>query len=75
MPSIDISIAKGRTPQQIRNLIDAVHKAAVDTVDAVDENIVIVVREIEHEHYSRGNLTIKESRSGLDNTAKPAHKK
>lgn len=75
MPSINISIAKGRTPQQIRNLIDAVHKAAVDTVDAVDENIVIVVREIEHEHYSRGNLTIKESRSGLGNTAEPAEQK
>lgn len=73
MPSIAISIAKGRTPQQIRNLIDAVHKAAVDTVDAVDENVVIVVQEIEHEHYSRGNLTIKESRAGLGNTAESAN--
>ena len=73
MPSIAISIAKGRTPQQIRNLIDAVHKAAVDTVDAVDENVVIVVSEIEHEHYSRGNLTIKESRAGLGNTAESAN--
>ena len=73
MPSIAISIAKGRTPQQIRNLIDAVHKAAVDTVDAVDENVVIVVQEIEHEHCSRGNLTIKESRAGLGNTAESAN--
>ena len=75
MPSIAISIAKGRTPQQIRNLIDDVHKAAVDTVDAVDENVVIVVQEIEHEHYSRGTLTIKESRAGLDNTAESANQK
>lgn len=75
MPSIAISIAKGRTPQQIRNLIDAVHKAAVDTVDAVDENVVIVVSEIEHAHYSRGNLTIKESRAGLGNTAETANQK
>ena len=75
MPSIAISIAKGRTPQQIRNLIDAVHKAAVDTVDAVDENVVIVVSEIEHAHYSRGNLTIKEWRAGLGNTAETANQK
>lgn len=75
MPSIAISIAKGRTLQQIRNLIDDVHKAAVDTVDAVDENVVIVVQEIEHEHYSRGNLIIKESRAGLDNTAESANQK
>lgn len=75
MPSISISIAKGRTPQQIRNLIDAVHKAAVHTVDAVDENIVVIVREIEHEHYSRGNRTIKESRAGLGNTSESANSK
>ena len=56
-------------------MIDAVHKAAVDTVDAVDENVVIVVSEIEHEHYSRGNLTIKESRAGLGNTAETANQK
>lgn len=73
MPSIDISIARGRSPQQIRNLIEAVHQAAVGTVDALDENVVIMVREIEPEYYSRGNVTVQESRSGFGNPADPVN--
>ncbi|QRQ78161.1 tautomerase family protein [Glutamicibacter protophormiae] len=60
MPLIDISIAAGRTPQQLRALIDAVHRAAEDTVDAAPENITVIVREVQHEHWSRSNLTIAE---------------
>lgn len=62
MPLIDISIAKGRSEQQLRSFITAVHQAAVDTVDAADENITVIVREVEHEHWSRGNQTIAERR-------------
>ncbi len=60
MPLIDISIAAGRSPQQLRALIDAVHRAAEDTVDAAPENITVIVREVQHEHWSRSNLTIAE---------------
>lgn len=60
MPLIDISIARGRTPQQLRAFIDAVHRAAEDTVDAAPENITVIVREVEHEHWSRTNKTIAE---------------
>ncbi|PPF75543.1 hypothetical protein C5E10_11000 [Pseudoclavibacter sp. RFBG4] len=60
MPLIDISIAKGRTPEQLRALIDGVHRVAEETVGAAPENITVVIREIEHEHWSRGNTTIAE---------------
>ncbi|MFT4232667.1 MAG: tautomerase family protein [Leucobacter sp.] len=60
MPLIDISIARGRTPEQLRALIDAVHRAAEDTVDAAPENITVIVREIEPEHWSRTNQTVAE---------------
>lgn len=60
MPLIDISIAKGRTPEQLRALIDGVHRVTEETVGAAPENITVVVREIEHEHWSRGNTTIAE---------------
>lgn len=60
MPLIDVSIAKGRSEQQLRNLIDALHRAAEETVDAAPENITVIVREIEHEHWSRSNITIAE---------------
>lgn len=60
MPLIDISIAKGRSPEQLRAFIDGVHRVAVDTVNATDENITVIVREVEHEHWSRSNTTIAE---------------
>ncbi|GAA3302372.1 MULTISPECIES: tautomerase family protein [Glutamicibacter] len=60
MPLIDVSIAKGRSPQQLRALISALHQAAENTVDAAPENITVIVREIEHEHWSRTNQTIAE---------------
>ncbi|MBF4548742.1 hypothetical protein C5E07_11745 [Pseudoclavibacter sp. RFBJ3] len=63
MPLIDISIAKGRTPEQLRALIDGVHRVAEETVGAAPENITVVIREIEHEHWSRGNTTIAERAS------------
>ncbi|WP_053382913.1 tautomerase family protein [Leucobacter celer] len=64
MPLIDISIARGRTPEQLRALIGAVHRAAERTVDAAPENITVLVREVEHEHWSRTNQTIAERLAG-----------
>ncbi len=63
MPLIDVSIAKGRSPQQLRALIDALHRAAEDTVNAASENVTVIVREVEHEHWSRSNRTIAERTS------------
>lgn len=60
MPLIDISIAKGRTPEQLRALIDGVHRVAEETVGAASENITVLVREIEPAHWSRSNQTISE---------------
>ncbi|MDQ4489956.1 tautomerase family protein [Sinomonas sp. ASV486] len=60
MPLIDVSIARGRTPEELRAFIDALHQAAESTVGALPENTTVIVREIEHEHWSRGNQTIAE---------------
>lgn len=60
MPLIDISIAAGRSPEQLRALIDGVHKVAEQTVDAAPENITVIVREVPHDLWSRTNVTIAE---------------
>ena len=67
MPLIDISIAKGRTPEQLREFMDAVHRAAEETVNAAPENITVVIREIEHEHWARSNVTIAERNAAANN--------
>jgi 4-oxalocrotonate tautomerase len=60
LPLIEVSIARGRTPEQLRSLISALHRAAEDSVGAAPENTTVIVREIEHEHWSRGDQTIAE---------------
>ena len=60
MPLIEVSIARGRSPEQLRSLINELHQAAEKAVGAVPENTTVIIREIEHEHWSRGNQTIAE---------------
>ena len=60
MPLIEVSIARGRTAEQLRALIAGLHRAAEDAVGAVTDNTTVIIREIEHEHWSRGNQTIAE---------------
>ena len=60
MPLIEVSIARGRSAEQLRSLIDELHHAAEKAVGAVPENTTVIIREIEHEHWSRGNQTIAE---------------
>jgi len=60
LPLIEVSIARGRTPEQLRSLIGELHGAAENAVGAAPENTTVIVREIEHEHWSRGNQTIAE---------------
>lgn len=64
MPLIDVSIAAGRTPDQLRALIAALHRAAEETMNATPENTTVIVREVPHEHWSRGNTTIAERNAG-----------
>lgn len=67
MPLIDVSIARGRTPAQLRALIHALHAAAEATVDAAPENITVIVREVEREHWARTDTTVAERDSATGN--------
>ncbi|MBT2553903.1 tautomerase family protein [Arthrobacter sp. ISL-5] len=69
MPLIEVSIARGRTPEQLRSLISELHLAAERSVGAAPENTTVIVREIEHEHWSRGNQTIAERNAGAQEAA------
>lgn len=60
MPLIDISIARGRSPEQLRAFMAAVEAAAVETVGATPENITVIVREVERAHWARTGVTIAE---------------
>lgn len=60
MPLIDVSIARGRTPEQLRSLISALHRAAEESVGALPENTTVIIREVSTEHWSKADQTIAE---------------
>lgn len=73
MPLIEVSIARGRTPEQLRSLIAELHRAAESSVGAAPENTTVIIREIEHEHWSRGNQTIAERNAAAQEAAPNQH--
>ncbi|MCG2623884.1 4-oxalocrotonate tautomerase family protein [Arthrobacter sp. I2-34] len=60
MPLIDVSIAEGRTPQQLRALVSALHRAAEESVGALPENTTVIIREVPATHWSKADQTIAE---------------
>ncbi|WP_020659945.1 tautomerase family protein [Amycolatopsis benzoatilytica] len=64
MPNVEISLAEGRTEQQIRDLISAVHEAVLATAGTRPEHIRVLVREVPQTHWATGNLTIAEMKTG-----------
>lgn len=60
MPLIDVSIAEGRSPEQLRDLVSALHRAAEESVGALPENTTVIIREVPTSHWSKANQTIAE---------------
>jgi 4-oxalocrotonate tautomerase len=64
MPLVEVTLVEGRSAEQLRSLITAVTRAVVDTVDAPQESVRVVVREIPATHWAAGDVTIAERRAG-----------
>jgi 4-oxalocrotonate tautomerase len=60
MPLIEISIAEGRSPDQLRRLMHEVHDAAVRTVHALPQNIHVIVRQVPRDAWASNDTTIAE---------------
>lgn len=66
MPLIDVSIAEGRSPEQLRALVSALHSAAEESVGAVPENTTVIIREVPTTHWSKADRTIAERNSVVE---------
>ncbi len=62
MPLIQVSIAQGRRPEQIRAMIAGVTSAVADSLDAPVESIRVIVNEIPLTHWGSGTQTLAEKR-------------
>jgi 4-oxalocrotonate tautomerase len=70
MPFIEVTLVEGRSPEQLRALIGALTRAAVDAVDAPAESVRVVVREIPATHWAAGDVTIAERRGSNPSPAR-----
>ena len=60
MPLIEVTLAEGRSPEQIRTMMHEVHEAVLRTVDTRSQHIRVIVREVPRTHWATGDLTLHE---------------
>ena len=60
MPLIEVTLAEGRAPEQIRTMIHEVHQAVLRTANTRTEHIRVVVREVPRSHWATADLTLAE---------------
>ena len=56
MPIVSVKIARGRTVDQKRALVDAVTKAVVSTLDVKPEWVTVLIEEFERENWATGGV-------------------
>lgn len=60
MPNVEVTLAEGRSADQIRRLIHEVHDAVLRTADTRPEHIRVIVREVPRAHWATGDQTLIE---------------
>lgn len=63
MPLIQVTLARGRSPEQLRALGEALTAAAVEAVGAAPETVRVVLTECETEHWFVGGQSLAELRA------------
>jgi 4-oxalocrotonate tautomerase len=67
MPLIDVSLAEGRSPAMVRELIDALTDAAVASLGAPRETVRVIIRPVSLDHWANGGVTLREKRAASSN--------
>jgi 4-oxalocrotonate tautomerase len=62
VPLVEITLAAGRSPTQLRALIHEVHEAVVHALGSDPASVRVLVRELPAEHWAAGDVTLAERR-------------
>jgi len=62
MPSIQITMLKGRTVDQKRRLVERVTDAVAEEAQTPKEGVVVTIIEVEHEDYARGGVLMADKK-------------
>jgi 4-oxalocrotonate tautomerase len=60
VPLVEVTLAEGRTPDQLRALLRELHDAVVRAVDAPPDSVRVIIREVPATHWSAGGVTLAE---------------
>jgi 4-oxalocrotonate tautomerase len=60
MPLVEVTLAAGRSGDQICAMMHEVHEAVLRTVNTQPEHIRVIVREVPRTHWATGDITIAE---------------
>ena len=60
MPFITVKMLKGRNQDQKRQLVQAITDAMVDICDAKPDGTMVVIEEVEKDHWSHGGVLISD---------------
>ena len=60
MPLVEVTLAEGRSADQVRAMMREVHEAVLRTVDTKSQHIRVIVREVPRTHWATGDLTLSE---------------
>jgi 4-oxalocrotonate tautomerase len=60
VPNVEVTLAEGRSAEQIRRLMRDVHDAVLRTADTRSEHIRVIVREVPRDHWATGDVTLTE---------------
>ena len=62
MPLIQITLAEGRTPKQLRELIHGVTEVAIETANASRDTVTVIVTEVAADLWANAGITVQERR-------------
>ncbi|MGV1034314.1 MAG: tautomerase family protein [Microbacteriaceae bacterium] len=63
MPIIQVSIAAGRAPERVRDMMRKVAETVAETLDAPLDTIKVLVTEVPLTHWQSGTVTLAEKRA------------
>jgi len=63
MPLVEVTLAQGRSPEQLRAMISEVTDAVSRTVAAPKDAVRVIIREIPATHWAAGDVTLAERRA------------
>jgi 4-oxalocrotonate tautomerase len=63
MPFVEVTLAAGRSPEQLRLLISRLTEAVVESIGARRDSVRIVLREVPKTHWASGDVTLAEKES------------